>query len=291
MSITLSIVIVNWNTREYLQNCLASIAQFPPAVPYEVIVIDNGSQDGSVDMVCQHFPDTIVIANEDNRGFATANNQGITHSRGAYVLLLNSDTVVHEQALSNLVAFMETTPKAGAIGGRLFNADGSLQPSCRPMLTPGREFWRLIFLDKLWPLATYPVHKWDTHTPRQIEVIKGACLMFRRDVLNQIGVLDERYFMYTEEVDICYRVAEAGWQLWYVPSAVVTHFGEASSKQIADKMYLQLYRSKIQFYRKMGGPGRGRLFKFLVALAYLPRILLQPHIPVYRRLLHQLPSM
>jgi len=184
----------------------------------------------------------------------------------------------------------------------LLNGDGSLQHACHPMLTPGREFWRLLFLERLRPRATYPMQRWDTTTPRRVEVIKGACLLLRRAALDQVGLLDDRYFMYTEEVDLCYRLAQAGWELSYVPQAVVTHFGEASSKQVREEMYLQLYRSKVQFYRKFGGRQRVALYKALVALAYLPRFvaaglasLFRPdwrrQARLFRRLLLDLPRM
>ena len=238
----------------------------------------------------------------ENAGFARANNQGLAQAQGRYVLLLNPDTEVHPGALEALVAFMDAHPQAGACGARLLNADGSLQPACHPMLTPGREFWRLLFLERLRPRATYPMHRWDTVTPRRVEVIKGACLLLRRAALDQVGVLDDSYFMYTEEVDLCYRLAQAGWELWYVPAAVVTHYGEASSRQVREEMYVQLYRSKIQFYRKFGGAPRARLAKTLLALAYAPRwlaaaagSLFSPTLArparIFRRLLAELPGM
>lgn len=292
--IDLSIIIVNWNTRDLLAGCLQSVYgerlsvngdQIPttdhrsPFTGYrspitETIVVDNASTDGSAAMVRERFPWVQLIENRQNVGFARANNQAICHSRGRYVLLLNSDTVVHAGALGRLVAFMEAQPQAGACGPRLLNGDGTLQPSAHPMLTPGREFWRLAFLERLWPRATYRQESWDTTTPRPVEVIKGACLLLRRAALDQVGLLDDRYFMYTEEVDLCYRLAQAGWGLWRLPQAVVTHFGEASSKQVRAEMYLQLYRSKVQFYRKFGGRPRVARYKALVALAYLPRFLL-----------------
>ena len=131
----------------------------------------------------------------------------------------------------------------------------------------------------------------DTDTPRRVEVIKGACLLLRREALDEVGLLDERYHMYTEEVDLCYRLSEAGWDLWYVPGAVVTHYGGASSTLAAEEMYVQLYRSKVQFYRKMGGERRARWLKTLTALAYLPRAFAQPRQRVYWHLLAELPGM
>lgn len=320
--IDLSIIIVNWNTRELLAGCLESVARYQMSdvsdqksevgdqespsldsdlrsLTSETFVIDNASTDGSAAMVREQFPWVTLIENAENVGFARANNQGIAAARGRYVLLLNPDTEVHPDALETLVAFMDAHPRAGACGARLLNSDGSLQPACHPMLTPGREFWRLLFLDRLWPRATYRMDRWDTVTPCRIEVIKGACLLLRREALAQVGPLDENYFMYTEEVDLCYRLAQAGWQLWYVPAAVVTHHGAASTRQASDHMYLQLYRSKCQFYRKFGGAHRARWARLLFTLAYAPRALLasafslmhrpwQPRAQLYRRLLAEL---
>jgi len=310
----LAIIIVNWNTRDLLAHCLAALARQAPSTSsgqaaetpagwrVETFVVDNASTDGSAQMVRARFPWVTLIENQANVGFARANNQAMEQCTGAYVLLLNSDTVVHPGALPALVAFLEGHPAAGAVGPRLLNGDGTLQAACHPMLTPAREFWRLTFLNALWPRATYPMRRWSTQRPRRVEVIKGACLLLRRAALDQVGRLDEGYFMYTEEVDLCYRLAQAGWELWYLPAAVVTHFGEASSKQAAERMYVQLYRSKVQFYRKFGGERRARRFKRLTRLAYLPRLALaglgglarpawRAQARTYRRLLAELESM
>jgi N-acetylglucosaminyl-diphospho-decaprenol L-rhamnosyltransferase len=268
----LSIVIVNWNTRDLLATCLESVLVSPGHAEREVLVVDNASTDGSARMVRERFPQVDLIENQTNVGFACANNQAIQRCRGRYVLLLNSDTRVMGNALEVLEAFMEGHPRAGAAGAKLLNADGSLQPSVHPMLTPAHEFWRLIFLDNVIHRATYGAEFWKATQPRPVEVIKGACLMLRREALSEIGLLDESYFMYTEEVDLCYRLARAGWQLWWVPTAWVTHYGEASSRQVAQDMYIQLYRSKIQFYRKFGGGKRAGFYKWLVRLAYWPRL-------------------
>ena len=282
----LSIIIVNWNTRELLAGCLESVAgsrlkvegrgaepvtsNLQPST-VEVIVVDNASSDGSAAMVRERFPWARLIENAENVGFAAANNQGIRQAAGRFVVLLNSDTEVREGALDALVHFMDAHPRAGAVGARLLNADGTLQPSCHPMLTPGREFWRLMFLDRLLPRATYPMQRWKITQPRRVEVIMGACLLLRREALDQVGPLDDSYFMYTEEVDLCYRLAQAGWELWWEPRAEVVHYGGASSRQMREEMYLQLYRSKAQFYRKFGGEKRVATFKRYLRLAYLPR--------------------
>jgi GT2 family glycosyltransferase len=314
----LSVIVVSWNTQDMLKRCLESIGSSlkgqleDPAGPIvdcsaepatcEVFVVDNASTDGSAQTVREHFPWVQLIENEKNIGFAQANNQAISQSEGRCVLLLNSDTEVYPGALEAMLGFMEEHPRAGGCGPRLLNADGSLQASCHPMLTPEREFWRLIFLDRLWHRATYVQEQWDWRAPRRVEVIKGACFLLRRAGLDEVGLLDERYFIYTEEMDLCYRLRQAGWQLWWVPQAIVKHYGEASSRQMAETMYVQLYRSKVQFYRKFGGPRRADRFKRLLRLAYLPRLAvaglgalflpsLAPHARTYRRLLAELPEM
>jgi len=262
----LSIIIVSWNTRELLAQCLQSVGE-----NVQTFVVDNASTDGSPDMVLERFPWVHLIENIENVGFARANNQALRLSQGRYVLLLNSDTEVQAGALETLVTFMDEHPEAGAAGPYLLNSDGTLQPSCHPLLTPEREFWRLLFLERMLPRATYPMARWDTQCPHEVEVIKGACLLLRRETLDQVGLLDERYFIYSEEMDLCYRIRRAGWRLYWVPQARVIHYGEASTRQMAEAMYVQLYRSKVQFQRKFGGEKRARWFKFLLALAYLPR--------------------
>lgn len=309
----LSIAIVNWNTQGYLTQCLRSIQAAGvidaetrtvrlDSYTAEVLIVDNASADQSVRIVQQDFPWVRLIQNPRNVGFAPANNQAIGISTGRYVLLLNSDTEVRGTALQALVEFMDRQSAAGAAGAYLLNADGSLQPSCQPMITPWREFWRLIFLDRIWQRSTYPLQDWNTRTPHFVEVIKGACMIVRRTALDQVGLLDEQYFFYTEEVDLCYRLLHNGWTLHWVPWAQVVHYGEASSKQMAEAMYVQLYRSKVQFYRKTGGDRRARLFKCLVACAYVPRLVIAEIMAALRpqrarqtrafhRLLTELPTM
>lgn len=298
----LSIIIVSWNTKDLLARGLESVQtggqSDPGAGAIETFVVDNASNDGSAEMVAERFPSVRLIANHENVGFARANNQALAQTSGDAILLLNPDAILHPGALSALLDFLASHPQAAAVGPRLLNADGSLQPSCHPMLTPEREFWRLIFLDRLLPRATYAMHRWDTITPRQVEAIKGACLLLRRQALHQVGWLDDAYFMYTEEVDLCYRLSQAGWELWYEPAAVVTHLGGASAGQMPEEMVMQLYRSKVHFYRKFGGEAQAQRFKTLVRLAYWPRFfaarlaesLGRPILPTatFRRLLSEL---
>ena len=300
--VEISIIIVSWNTRELLAGCLRSVYETANDLRFEVFVVDNASTDGSVAMVRGWFPQVHLIENQENVGFAQANNQAIRQSRGCYVLLLNSDTEVYPVSLETMVRFMEEHPQSGGCGPRLLNPDGSLQASCHPMLTTTREFWRLVFLDRLWPRATYVQERWALDRTHPVEVLKGACFLLRRAALDQVGLLDERYFMYTEEMDLCYRLLQAEWQLWWVPEAIVKHYGEASSTQMAEAMYVELYRSKVQFHRRFGGTDRANRFKRLIRIAYGPRLafaavggLFSERLAVrsqtFRRLLHELPEM
>ena len=269
----LSIVVVSWNTKELLAQCLDSIKAHPPAGPYELIVVDNGSQDGSPEMVAQQHPDVHLIRNGDNLGFAQANNQAMGVAAGRYILLLNPDTTVHAGALAALVTFLEKHPQAGAGGARLLNPDGSLQHSCSPAPTLFNEWLHLFHLDRD---RRHGMSAWHIDAAREVERLMGACLMLRREAIERIGPLDERYFMYSEEVDYCYRLRKAGWRLYWVPQAVVVHYGGQSTGQIADEMFLQLYQNKLLYFRKHYGRAGALAYKFILLLASSTRLALSP---------------
>jgi GT2 family glycosyltransferase len=273
----LSIVIVSWNTRDLLRRCLASVAAeadgFRPD-GVETVVVDNGSTDGSAAMVRTDFPGTRLLTNLENVGFARANNQGIRVARGAYLLLLNPHTEIFPGALRALVDFLESEPRAGAAGACLVNPDGSLQPSAYPAPALSRELWRLLHLDALLARSKYPLTAWAASPPRPVEVVQGAALLLRRAALDDIGLLDEDYFMYTEEVDVCFRLARAGWLIYWVPQARVLHHGGQSTRQVAAEMFLRLYESKVVFFRKHYGRRTTFLYKVLLLLVSLPRIAL-----------------
>lgn len=269
----LSIVIVNWNTEALLRECLASITAHPPDGAYEVVVVDNASTDSSVAMVRDMFPEVTLLANEENAGFAAGNNLAIEASTADMVLLLNSDTVVREGALETLLQFMERHPQAGAAGARLLNPDGSLQHSCFPLPTLLSEGMHLFHLDHRQRQA---MQEWDVSQPRAVEVLLGACMLLRREAVEQVGLLDEGYFMYSEEVDYCRRLREAGWALYWVPEAEVVHYGGQSTRQVATEMFLRLYAGKLRYFRKHEGPHAGRIYKLILLSAALMRLLLLP---------------
>jgi len=272
----LSIIIVNWNTRKLLLDCLLSIYRDPPACSFETWVVDNGSKDGSCAAIKEDFPQVKLIENQENVGFAPANNQAIAQSQGRYVLLLNSDTIVLPSALQCLVEFMDKTPDAGAAGPRLLNPDRSLQISCFPTPTLQREMWRLLHLDRLKACGVYPAIWWQKHEIRRVDAVQGACLILRQAALKHTGSLDPEYFMYTEEIDLCFRLKKAGWNLYWVPRAEVIHYGGQSTQQIAPQMFLSLYQTKTLFFRKNYGMSAARVYKAILFTASIIRLVLHP---------------
>lgn len=272
----LSIIIVSWNVASYLENCLESIFQNAPKCSFEIWVVDNASSDLTVQRIKTRFPQVHLIENSQNVGFAEANNQAIRQSSGRYVLLLNPDTLVHPNALQILVDFMDAHPEAGAAGSLYLSPNQTIQYSCMPFPTVSKEFWRLFHLDNLWHYGTYDMNRWNRMKEREVESLQGACLILRRSVLDEIGLLDPDYFMYTEEVDLCYRIYKRGWKLFWVPQSIITHFGGQSTRQTATQMFLWLYRSKIMFVRKHFGEKKAREYKQILRLGAWVRIGLEP---------------
>lgn len=307
--VDLSIIIVSWNTRDLLIQCLESVwgdAERSSGLGIETWVVDNASADDSVSMVRRRFPWVCLIENQENVGFARANNQAIRQSKGPYVLLLNPDTIVKPGALKTLVEFMVIHPQAGAAGSKLLNPDDTLQPSCYPAPILSRELWRLFHLDVFWPYGCYRMTDWDVNTPREVDIIQGAALILRREALEQVGLMDENYFMYSEEMDLCYRLQQGGWPLYWVPQSQVVHYGGQSTRQVAAKMFLCLYESKLMFIRKHHGKLAAQAYKLILLAATLTRLLFTPlawlesspkrqyHLTLaghYRRLLAALPNM
>ena len=275
----LSIVIVSWNTRNLLLNCLHSVAvacRQHASISAETIVVDNASTDGSVEATKTQFPGVRVIENDENVGFATANNQAMGECNGDYILLLNPDTIIASDALRSLVDFMNNTPDAGAAGSMLRNPNGTLQPSCYVAPTPARELWRLLYLDTIYPLAEYRMDRWRQNSERKVDIVQGASLIVRREIIEQVGTLDAEYFMYSEDFDWCHRIREAGWQIYWVPQSVVIHFGGQSTNQVATPMFLQLYQAKLRYFRKHHGRLTGLSYKVVLFIISILRLLFSP---------------
>lgn len=265
----LSILIVNWNTRDLLTLCLGAIPLAVGEWSHEVVVVDNNSTDGSTDMVRTCYPEVRLVENGCNVGFVRATNQAIALSQGRYVLLLNSDTVAPPHSLARMVVFMEDHPDAGATGPKLVNPDGSFQASCARFPTLLSESLSAFGLNRrLWgPTHPSPPPRPDDR-PGPVDWIPGACLLLRRSVVEAVGPLDEGFWMYSEDTDLCYRIHRAGWKVYYLPDVEVVHFGGASSKQCRPESVARLYGSKLRFFHKHYGPVPAALLALAVAVAY-----------------------
>ena len=242
----------------------------------EVIVVDNASADGSRAMVGDRFPWIRLIDNAENVGFARACNQAIRISDGRYILMLNSDTEIASGAIQALVRFVEEHPRVGAAGARIINPDGSLQRSCFRAPSLSRELWRLLHLDVFYSYAEYSVQHWDQAQPKPVDSVLGACFLVRRAALDQVGLLDEQFFIYSEEVDLCTRLRSAGWSVYWVPQATVMHRGAESTRQVAAAMFLRLYQGKVLYFRKHRGQLGACLYKLILAIAAAARLVLSP---------------
>jgi GT2 family glycosyltransferase len=242
----LSVIIVSWNTKNLLLDCLRSLTSQITLDRNEIVVVDNGSHDGSPDAVRTQFPHVTLIRSDVNRGFSAANNLGLEKSAGRYVILVNPDVLVSPGSLQLMKAYMDENPSVGLLGPRVLNPDGTLQLSCTRRPTVWNAFARAIGLDNLIPGLTYFPHD----RSRDVEVLSGCLLMARRKAIHTVGVLDERYFMYAEDKDWCTRFNAAGWKVVYYPRAEIIHFGGSSSSLVPVKSYIQMLDSNVKYWRK-----------------------------------------
>jgi len=237
--------------------------------------VDNASDDGSAAMVRREFPHVRLIENAENRGFAAANNQGIAIAQGRYVLLLNSDTVVLDGAIARTVAFAEAHPEAAVVGCRVLNADRTLQPTCFMFPSLLNMLLSSTYLYKLWPHSRFFGRErmtwWRRDDVREVDVVTGCFMLIRRDAIEQVGLMDERFYMYGEETDWCYRFKRAGWKVLFTPTAEIIHLGGQSSRQAASEMRLQLSGSVLHFLKKHRSRAEYLLCCLLSALFFLVR--------------------
>ncbi|MFH1825935.1 MAG: glycosyltransferase family 2 protein [bacterium] len=222
--VDLSIVIVSWNVKNLLRECLDSILANYEQLTVEIFVVDNASGDGTAAMVKLEFPQIKLIENKNNLGFTKANNQGIKLAAGQYIFILNPDTIIKPGALSQLVKFMNEHPQCGAVGPRLLNANTTLQPSCSAFPTLKTQLLTALFLDTFLP-------KWGHAETKEVDQPMGAAILLRREALDKIGVFDENIFIFYDEVDLCYRLKKAGYRIFFTPEAQVVHYGGQSFAQ------------------------------------------------------------
>ncbi len=247
-----AVIVVNWNAREDLRVCLNSLFADPkPRVPYEVWVVDNASADGSAAMVAAEFPQVHLSANAENLGFSKANNQAIAGTDSRYVFLLNSDAAIHPGALDALLAYADSHPGAAILGPKVLNPDGTLQFSCRRFPSLGAGFFRNTYLGRLFPnnsfARDYLMTNFDHASDTPVDWVSGCAMLLRRTAIEQIGALDERFYMYCEDVDICQRAWDAKMEVVYVPASVVTHAIGRSSDKNADTMIREFHRSWYEY--------------------------------------------
>lgn len=264
----IAVVVVNWNAKDDLRMCLTSLyAEALTQASCAVWVVDNASTDGSPQMVHDEFPQAALIENSSNLGFSKANNQAIARSESRYVFLLNSDAFIHAGTLEGLIAFADAHPEAGVVGPKVFNPDGSLQLSCRRFPSLGAGFFRNTYLGRLFPrnkyAQNYLMTDFDHAQTRAVDWVSGCAMLLRREMTDRIGGLDEHFYMYCEDVDICRRAWQSGSSVYYLPDACVTHAIGRSSDKDADRMIWEFHRAWFT-YDKKWHPKSGLLRRALV---------------------------
>ncbi|HUV41736.1 MAG TPA: glycosyltransferase family 2 protein [Sedimentisphaerales bacterium] len=265
-----SIIIVNWNTRDILKDCLNSIYRHTDGIGFEVIVVDNGSEDGSCGMVKDYFPNVVLIENPQNRGFAAANNQAMRIARGRNVLLLNSDTLVLDGAIVKTVAFADANPAAAVVGCRVLDRNGTVQQSCFMFPSITNLILAVTYLYKLFPRSRFFARErmgwWDGNDVRQVDAVAGCFMLVARRAIEQTGMMDERFFMYGEETDWCYRFKQAGWKVMFTPDGEIIHLGAQSTRKSEAEMLIELRMSILKFFEKHRGRFEHRTACILIVL-------------------------
>jgi len=285
----LSVIIVNYNVEYFLEQCLLSVQKALRNIESEVFVVDNNSRDGSVAMVREKFPDVLLIANEDNPGFARANNQALRKARGTYQLLLNPDTVVEENTFELALQFMDQHPRAGGLGIKMIDGRGQYLPeSKRGLPTPQVAFYKMVGLTRLFPrsrrFARYYLGHLSEQENQKVEILAGAFMLLRRETLAEVGLLDEDYFMYGEDIDLSYRILKAGYENYYLADSQIIHYKGESTKKGSLNYVLIFYRAMAIFARKHFSNRYVQVFHAVIYLA----IALRAMVSVLRRGLNQL---
>ncbi len=272
----LSIIIVNYNVKHFLNQCLKSIQQAKNTLEIEVYVVDNNSVDNSVDMVKKEFPDVNLIENKKNVGFAKANNQAIKLSKGKYILLLNPDTIIQENTLTETIAFFNKNTQAGGVGVKMIDGKGHFLPeSKRSFPTPSIAFYKIFGLSRLFPkskiFGKYHLKYLDKDEVHEIDVISGAFLMTKKNLISKIGMLDEDFFMYGEDIDLSYRIQKSGFKNYYLPNTSIIHYKGESTKKTSVNYIYHFYNAMVIFTKKHYSQKNAKLFFTLINLAIVIR--------------------
>ncbi|MFA4838675.1 MAG: glycosyltransferase [Candidatus Neomarinimicrobiota bacterium] len=285
---TVSVIIVSYNVKEFLYQCIVSLIKSLQGISGEIIVVDNNSADGSDEMVRFKFPDFKLIANKENRGFAAACNQGMKITKGQYILLLNPDTLIQEDTITTMIDFFQSRDDVGAAGCKILNTDGSLQKACRRSFpTPMTAFPKIVGLSWLFPkvkwFGKYNLTYLDPEQLAEVDAVSGSFLMFRRAVWEKIGDLDETYFMYGEDLDFCYRIKQAGWKIFYVPFTKIIHYKGESAKSATFDNFITFYQAMNIFVKK----NYRKRYSVFLGIPLRIGILIRGLISVIGRLIHK----
>ncbi|MBI9037641.1 MAG: glycosyltransferase [Bacteroidales bacterium] len=284
----LSVIIVNYNVKFFLEQCLHSVLKAANEIDMETFVVDNNSVDGSVSMLKEKFPSVKVIANKDNKGFSTANNQAIKLSTGKYVLLLNPDTVVEHDTFKKVIDFMDSHPDAGGLGVKMIDGKGNFLPeSKRGLPTPLVAFYKIFGLARLFPkskiFGKYHLSYLDKEKIHKVDILAGAFMLLRRETINKTGLLDESFFMYGEDIDLSYRINEAGYNNYYFPETRIIHYKGESTKKSSINYVFTFYNAMLIFAKKHFSQKNAKLFSFLIHFA----IYFRASLAIFSRFFHK----
>lgn len=268
----LSVIIVNYNVQHFLEQCLHSVYKAAKKVSTEIYVVDNNSVDGSVAMVKEKFPEVLLLENKKNTGFSYANNQAIRIAKGEYILLLNPDTVVEEDTFEKVVNFMDSHPEAGGLGVKMLDGKGKFLPeSKRGLPTPSVAFYKIFGLSALFPhsetFGKYHLGFLDKDKTHEVEILSGAFMLLRKTALDKVGLLDETFFMYGEDIDLSYRIILGGYKNYYFPGTRIIHYKGESTKKSSVNYVFVFYRAMVIFAQKHFSQNNAQLFSFLINLA------------------------
>jgi GT2 family glycosyltransferase len=276
----LSVIIVNWNSKDYLRKCIKSIISTTFGIEYEILVIDSGSFDGCRDMLSHFYPQVRFIQSAKNIGFAKANNAAFLESTGRNLLFLNPDTEVEGNALQTLLHCLESIKDAGVVGAMLLNTDRSIQTTCiRAFPTIINQLFESGILRKALPNSCLygmaPINR-RSSIPSEVQALSGACMMIKRSVFEAVGMFDPEYFMYSEDIDLCFQVKMGGWKVYYIPSAVVIHHGGGCSQQKGFNAFssVMMQESRLHFFRKNRSSLYGDAYRLSILVISLMRIFL-----------------
>jgi O-antigen biosynthesis protein len=289
----ISVIIVNYNVEYFLEQCLNSVKKALKNIEGEVFIVDNNSIDGSVEMVKKKFPEFHLIANKDNKGFSKANNQAIVISGGEYTLLLNPDTVVEEDTFEKVIAFMDKTPDAGGLGVRMLDGKGKFLPeSKRGLPTPAVAFYKIFGLSRVFPkskkFSQYHLGNLSEFETNEIDILSGAFMLMRKEALDKVGLLDEAFFMYGEDIDLSYRIQKGGYKNYYFPETRIIHYKGESTKKSSINYVFVFYRAMVIFAENHFSQKNAKLFSFLIncaiyfraSLAIIQRFIKRATLPI-----------